>query len=90
MVVIMNPNNGPDGTDADDIVYNSCIDYLRSAGAAVIGYVHTKTGYPDISGFRAIADVKADVDMWKSTFTVDGIFVDEMSNLWPEVTYDST
>lgn len=59
-----------------------CIDYLRTKGVKVIGYVHTKVGYPSITGYRTLAAVKADIDSWKLWYNLDGIFIDEVSNLW--------
>ena len=56
----------------------------------VIGYVHIKTGFPNINGYRQLTDIQADIDTWETTFTIDGIFVDEVSNLWPDPTYDSS
>lgn len=86
----MNPNNGPLGiTITDKLVYNTCITYLKNAGVTVIGYIHTKTGFPNINGYRAIADVKADIDEWFNSYSINGIFVDEVSNVWPDPAYDS-
>jgi hypothetical protein len=55
----------------------------------VIGYVHTKTGYPNINGYRNFSDVSADIAYWNTTFSIDGIFVDEVTNNWPDSSYDS-
>ena len=55
----------------------------------VIGYVHTKEGYPSISGYRNYNDVLNDIDFWFNEYGVDGIFVDEVTNRWPEPSYDS-
>jgi len=55
----------------------------------VIGYVHTKVGYPTITGYRTLADVEDDIDLWYSRFSVDGVFIDEVTNNWPDSSYDS-
>lgn len=66
-IAIVNPHNGPHGASpADELNYQICIHYLQSHSVQVIGYVHTKVGYPDISGYREAADVKADIDYWFS------------------------
>jgi hypothetical protein len=89
-IAILNPDNGPDTTsDVDLYSYTACIDYLRAAGVMVVGYVHTKDGYPNIDAYRDISLVYADIDTWYTTYTIDGIFVDEVSNLWPDSSYDS-
>ena len=80
-IVVVNPNNGP--STSKDSGYTACITYLRSKGVKVVGYVHTKVGYPDITGYRNINDVKTDIDTWFKFYTIDGIFVDEVSNQWP-------
>lgn len=83
-IAIVNPNNGPN-YDTDDwmkLSYDICIKYLQDAGVEVIGYVHTKVGYPDITGYREIAHVKEDINKWHVEYTIDGIFIDEVSNHW--------
>lgn len=55
-----------------------------------MGYVHTKEGYPDIYAYRDYEKAKSDVNSWFSFYTIDGIFVDEVSNQWAdEDSYDS-
>ena len=89
-IAILNGNNGPNTDDADGTLsMQICGNYLRAKGVKVVGYVHTKTGYPNINGYRSLADVKTDIDTWSSTFNIDGIFVDEVSNMWPVNSYDS-
>lgn len=63
--------------------------YLKRHGVQAIGYIQPKTGYPNIDGYRVTADVLTDIDLWKSDFDVDGIFVDEVTNRWPNSAYDS-
>mmetsp|Transcript_12242 Transcript_12242/g.17077 ORF Transcript_12242/g.17077 Transcript_12242/m.17077 type:complete len:315 (-) Transcript_12242:66-1010(-) len=83
-IAIVNPSNGPNyGSDPwKKLSYDTCIEYLKSSSVEVSGYVHTKVGYPDISGYRPYCEVKDDIDMWKNEYDVDGIFIDEVSNRW--------
>lgn len=84
-IAIVNPNNGPDygGDSWKKLSFDTCIAYLQANGVEVIGYIHTKVGFPSISGYRALEDVVADVDQWYNEYSVDGIFIDEMTNRWP-------
>jgi hypothetical protein len=88
-IVIANPSNGPKTDAAGTSAYKACINYLRSKGVKVVGYIHTKLGYPNINGYRSYSTVISDIKYWASTFTIDGIFVDEVSNQWPDSAYDS-
>jgi hypothetical protein len=72
LIAIANADNGPGA--AVDPNYTSAINGLRAAGGSVIGYVYTSYGA------RPIADVKADIDQWLALYTIDGIFVDEMTD----------
>ena len=88
--VILNPNNGPQGVSQSTINnYKTCIIYLQNHNVKVIGYVHTKVGYPKITGFRTINDVRADILSWKTAYStvLNGIFVDEVSTIYLQ-TYD--
>jgi len=95
-VAVVNPQNGPPN-QADSwqvLSYQLCITFLKSKGVTVVGYVHTKIGYSTgtITGYRNIADVKNDISSWHTAFSnifVDGIFVDEVSNVWPDPAFDS-
>jgi len=79
-VAIINPDSGP-GTGPDS-TYNTYMSKLNSAGVEMIGYVHTSYGA------RAIADVKADIDVYATEFPLlVGIFVDETSADASEVSY---
>ncbi len=92
-MIIANPDNGPVSLSSDEWTvnaYKNCINYARSKGARVIGYVKTKIGYPNIYAYRTEAAVKADIDLWESDWTVDGIFIDEVTNRWPNLSFDST
>jgi len=72
LIAIMNPNNGPAASPNAD--YSRAVTALRNAGGLVIGYAYTTYT------LRAIAEVKTDIDRYHSFYTVDGFFVDEMTN----------
>ncbi len=72
VVAIINPNNGPG--DSRDANYVSGIKQLHAAGVVVLGY--DATGYASNSA----SSVKSLMDSWKSLYTIDGIFFDEMAN----------
>jgi len=81
-VAIINPNSGP-GTGPDSS-YDTYMAKLQAAGVEMIGYVHTSYGA------RAIADVKADIDLYASEFPLlVGIFLDEAADTAAEVSYYS-
>jgi hypothetical protein len=71
MLVAVNPSSGPGS--ARDANYARAIDYLRSAGISVIGYVYTKWGR------RSFASVAADVSRYRAWYGIEGIMVDEFS-----------
>jgi hypothetical protein len=79
ITAILNPNNGPGATQ--DANYVAAVDDLQAAGGTVIGYVYTQYGARDIDV------VKADIDSHVSLYGVDGIFIDEMSNLAGNLAY---
>lgn len=85
-IAIVNPYNGPNWSNDPwkKLSYDNCIKYLRDNDVEVIGYVHTKLGYPHIYGYRDPADIKADIDSWNNDYDVDGIFIDEVSGRWPD------
>lgn len=73
ITAIANPADGP-GTAAAS-AYTTVIANHQAAGGKVIGYILS------LEGTRDIALMKADVDNWIAFYpTLDGIFVDEMSN----------
>jgi len=72
LIAIMNPNNGP--STSSDAAYRRALSALRNAGGQVIGYVYSSYTA------RAIGEVKTDIDRYDSFYTIDGIFVDEMTN----------
>lgn len=85
-IVIANPNSGP-GTKVDSR-YKTCIDYLKSKGVKVIGYVHTKISHQASdgswvwTGYRPMIEMAKDIDLWYSMYSINGIFFDEISSLW--------
>jgi hypothetical protein len=72
VTAILNPASGPG--PSLDTTYRSAVNSLRANGGRVIGYVSTSYAA------RPIADVKADIAKYKSLYTIDGIFLDEMTN----------
>ena len=72
LVAIMNPNNGPGTTLSPN--YVAAVNGLHAAGGRVIGYVYTSYATRDTN------TVKADIDRYFSFYSVDGIFLDEMTN----------
>jgi len=79
-VAIINPNSGP-GTGPDSS-YTTYMAKLHSAGVEMVGYVHTSYGA------RAIADVKADIEVYASQFPLlVGIFLDEAATASSDISY---
>jgi hypothetical protein len=72
LVAIANPNSGPTGSRIPN--YTRAITDLRAAGGRVVGYVSSAYGK------RPLSAVKLDVDRYDSFYTLDGIFVDELTN----------
>jgi hypothetical protein len=72
LTAIMNPYNGPSTSVNSN--YTMAVNALRSAGGRVIGYVYSS--YTT----RPLTDVKADIDRYHAFYTIDGFFVDEMTN----------
>lgn len=72
LTAIMNANNGPGA--AQDANYVAAVDSLRAAGGKVAGYVYTSYGA------RPLVQVEADIDRYLTWYSVDGFFVDEMTN----------
>lgn len=69
---IVNVYNGP-GSQIDTS-YAEAINMLKTKGIHTLGYVSTNYTNRDISL------VKHDVDVWKTLYTPEGIFFDEMTN----------
>ena len=72
LTAIMNANNGPGA--AQDANYVAAVNSLRAVGGKVTGYVYTSYGT------RPLAQVEADIDRYLAWYSVDGFFVDEMTN----------
>jgi hypothetical protein len=79
ITAILNPASGP-GSSRDPN-YVAAIASLRSAGGRVIGYVSTAYGSRDA------ATVKAEINQYRNFYDLDGIFLDEMSNLDTQLGY---
>jgi Spherulation-specific family 4 len=82
ITAIVNPNNGPGSAINSD--YTRAINDFRAAGGKVLGYVYTcygnNTCNPALPALRTTADVLADAQKYQTWYSVDGIFLDEMSN----------
>jgi hypothetical protein len=72
LVAIMNPNNGP--STSAKAAYSRAITQLRNAGGGVIGYVYSS--YTT----RPLSELYADIDRYNSYYSIDGFFIDEMTN----------
>lgn len=90
VVAILNPDNGPVPVailDSDSI---NAFKYLKQANknsntnSYMVGYVYTRVGK------RAIATVKAEIDMyasWPEAYRPSGIFFDEVSSSVKQLSY---
>ena len=72
LIAILNPNSGPDTTQNAD--YVAAVNGLRAAGGRVIGYVYTSYAARDTN------TVKVEIDRYFSFYSMDGIFLDEMTD----------
>jgi len=72
LIAILNPDNGPSTSVNSD--YTSAVSALRNAGGRVIGYVYSSYAA------RPLSEVKADIDRYHAFYTIDGFFIDEMTN----------
>jgi hypothetical protein len=83
ITAIINPDNGPGAAQNSD--YVAAVNSFRAAGGRVLGYVYTcygnSTCTPGLPATRSTADVLVDAQRYNSWYNVDGIFLDEMSNL---------
>jgi Spherulation-specific family 4 len=83
ITAIINPDNGPGAAQNSD--YVAAVNSYRDAGGRVLGYVYTcygnNTCTPGLPATRSVAEVLADAQRYNSWYQVDGIFLDEMSNL---------
>ena len=73
MVAIVNPSDGPGWYK--DPNYVSGIDSLQSAGITVVGYVWTDYGA------RSVASAEADIAAYRDWYGVNGVYLDQMSNV---------
>ena len=69
---VVNPSNGP-GT-AVSPAYQAAIGAARAARIGLLGYVWTAYGT------RPQADVRADIDRWRTLYGVTSIFLDEAAS----------
>jgi len=72
LIAIMNPNNGPTSSVKPD--YIRVVNALRSSRGRVIGYIYSSYAA------RPLAQVKTDVDRYDGFYTIDGFFIDEVTN----------
>ena len=71
LIAILNPNSGPGAMR--DPSYVKAVNELRRCGGSVVGYV--SSSYTQ----RSFDLVKQDIDLYRSFYAIDGIFVDEMT-----------
>ncbi len=69
--IILNPMNGPGITK--DTNYENAIKSLRERGYLILGYVYSSYASRDIN------EIKNDILRWLEFYTIDGIFIDEVS-----------
>jgi len=72
LVLVVNPGSGPGA--APDPEYRRAIARAQAAGSRVLGYV------PTTWGARPVADVEADVERYRTWYSVDGVFFDEAAS----------
>ncbi|MCC6233617.1 MAG: spherulation-specific family 4 protein [Verrucomicrobiales bacterium] len=72
LIAIANVFNGP-GTERQQAVA-TVLQQVRDRGGRVVGYVHSTYGK------RPLEQVRADALRWGEFYSLDGIFVDEMTN----------
>jgi hypothetical protein len=82
ITVIINPDNGPGSSFSS--TYSTWITKLRDAGITVLGYVYTSYAS------RSTSSVETDINTYKSWYSVNGIFLDEMSSQAGYESYYST
>lgn len=70
--VIVNPDNGPGASQ--DPNYVAVVNSLRAAGGKTMGYVHSSYAT------RSTNAIQSEITNFFSFYTIDGIFVDEMTN----------
>lgn len=92
ITAIMNPANGPGSAFNSD--YAAAVGSFRAAGGKVLGYVYTCYGgaqcFTGLPPTQSTAQVLADAQTYANWYGVDGIFLDEMSNLLADLPYYTT
>ena len=74
LIVILTPINGPDLSDGNEKnKYLEYISLIQVNNSKIAGYVST------YYGGRSVDEVKSDIDMWISDYSIDYIFLDETS-----------
>ncbi|EMD33551.1 hypothetical protein CERSUDRAFT_125859 [Gelatoporia subvermispora B] len=77
--VIVNPDSGPGAAGSQpDTSYQDCVPLLKAANVKLLGYVDTARTN------RVSSAIEADVSTyagWESTYSMDGIFFDDVSGL---------
>jgi hypothetical protein len=80
--VIINPDSGPTKKCQED--YLNLTQRLHAApfdDLQILGYVHTSYGK------RNISTVEAEIDVYYSCYSMDGIFLDEVADTCSEIPY---
>jgi len=70
-ICVINPGSGPGGSSNSDYVTQTKL--AQAAGMKVLGYVHTS--YTGVT----LGAIEAQIDSYYGWYSVDGIFVDEVS-----------
>ena len=82
MIAVINPDSGPGYFRDPNFV--SGISSLQSAGVAVVGYVATE--YASVS----ISTVESEIAQYKGWYGLNGVYLDQMSNVQGYQSYYST
>lgn len=83
MIVVINPSNGPGSSkDSNYVTYTKD---LENAGITVLGYIYTH--YAD--GTITQSSVESQANTYKSWYSVNGLFLDQMDNKAGGETYYS-
>src|SRR5437867_9105878 len=82
IIAVINPSDGPGGSS--DSNYVQGVKDFQAAGIIVIGYV--ATGYAS----HGMSDLDTQISLYKTWYSVNGIFFDEMSNNAGNENYYST
>ena len=82
ITVVLNPGDGP-GVHKDPN-YATWIANLQAAGVTVLGYVYTSFAS------RSVTSAESDISTWKLMYSVNGVFLDQMSNKLGQESYYST